>query len=1180
MRLKSLQIKGFKSFANDTVLNFNEDVTGIVGPNGSGKSNIVDAIRWVLGEQKSKELRLESMSDVIFNGTKTKKEAATATVALTFENNKNILPTEYQHVTISRTLFRSGESEYRLNNVVCRLKDITSLLIDTGIGSNSYAIIALGMVDDILDDKDHSRRRMFEQAAGISKYKVRKKETLNKLKSATDDLARIDDLLFEIEGNLKNLEKQAKRAQKYLDTKAEYKNMSIEHAVYSVHQLKNRYKGISDKLLQMQDEYRAGDTTLLQRQAQLEKEKKSNLDQEVVLSGQQRILNELVYKIRNFENERGLLVQKSGFKKQNKEQFQKDIIVYEEEHTRVLNDIQQIDIRLVDENSSFKTITANLETARISYEAIKKTYNDAKISFDNRQKEIQDLEKRLYEFEKNIAICDNTVENHRREIERVQASLSSKVSENKQLQSKFDSLIQEISVKETQLNEMVQSEEKRKSRISKAEHKRDELQDKLNNINRNIDSRQNEHDLLKSMIDNFEGFPESIKFLSEKWNNSIPLLSDVIDVQENYKQAIELFLENYLSYFVTEDIKEAISGITLLKNAQKGKANFFLLNQTETSAETRKIIGLVAALEVVSCDHKYQPLLNHLLHGVYIFSGSIESLDTFDNDITILSLDGTILRQKYTISGGSVGLFEGKKLGRKKNLEKLIQQLTALNKDKNIIAEELEQVKKELVQLKNEDFNSTIEKINKDIQNVTQEKIRLQQNLLSIEQFKSESDIKIKQATGLISETTEKNTAFKKDREALSVRISELSVPQSDGNQDVEGLSNKMSQAAEQFNTSNIAHIRHQNLLSNFVKDKEFKELKLKELSSQLNNTRERLISAERDRIDIEDQLVVVDKELKDLYSEKQGFQSTLSDAEQNFLRAKNVISELEEQIKNLIRNQNQLQHTIQNLKDQFSEQKFQIQSIGERLRIEFQVSINDYINNPVNTDKDFSQMEDELSKFRTKLQSYGDVNPLAVEAYNELKERFDMIHVQRKDILEAQTSLMDTMKEIEKTATSQFMESFEAIRTNFIEVFRSLFTQDDTCDLVLLDASNPLESDIEIIARPKGKKPRSISQLSGGEKTLTATALLFALYLLKPAPFCIFDEVDAPLDDANIQKFNKIIQKFSKESQFIIVTHNKSTMAEVNILYGVYMAEPGVSAVSSVDFRSHRHDPVLERIN
>ncbi|HRO73703.1 MAG TPA: hypothetical protein PK611_08540, partial [Saprospiraceae bacterium] len=227
------------------------------------------------------------------------------------------------------------------------------------------------------------------------------------------------------------------------------------------------------------------------------------------------------------------------------------------------------------------------------------------------------------------------------------------------------------------------------------------------------------------------------------------------------------------------------------------------------------------------------------------------------------------------------------------------------------------------------------------------------------EQFKSESDIKIKQATGHISETTEKNTTFKKDREALSVRITELSVPQSDGNQDVEGLSNKMSQAAEQFNTSNIAHIRHQNLLSNFVKDKEFKELKLKELSSQLNNTRERLISAERDRIDIEDQLVVVDKELKDLYSEKQGFQSTLSDAEQNFLRAKNVISELEEQIKNLIRNQNQLQHTIQNLKDQFSEQKFQIQSIGERLRIEFQVSINDYINNPVNSDKDFSQMED-----------------------------------------------------------------------------------------------------------------------------------------------------------------------------------------------------------------------------
>ncbi|MBK8670084.1 MAG: AAA family ATPase [Saprospiraceae bacterium] len=323
--------------------------------------------------------------------------------------------------------------------------------------------------------------------------------------------------------------------------------------------------------------------------------------------------------------------------------------------------------------------------------------------------------------------------------------------------------------------------------------------------------------------------------------------------------------------------------------------------------------------------------------------------------------------------------------------------------------------------------------------------------------------------------------------------------------------------------------------------------------------------------------IIQLDQELQKFYLEKKNFQSTLGEAEQEYFKARNNIGELEDVIKNLNRSQAQLQQSIQSLKDQFTEQKFQIQSVGERLRIEFNVSINDVVNQEPKSDSDYHQLSEELEKIKIKMQSYGDVNPLAVEAFNEMKERYDNINVQRKDILEAKDSLMDTMKEIENTATGQFMEAFAKVRDNFIDVFRSLFTEDDTCDLILMDPANPLESEIEIIAKPKGKKPKSLSQLSGGEKTLTATALLFALYLLKPAPFCIFDEVDAPLDDANIQKFNKIIQKFSKESQFIIVTHNKSTMAEVNVLYGVYMAEPGVSAVSAVDFRSLKHKPILE---
>jgi chromosome segregation protein len=1182
MRLKSLQIKGFKSFANDTILNFSEDVIGVVGPNGSGKSNIVDAIRWVLGEQKSKELRLEAMSDVIFNGTKTKKEAATALVALTFENNKNLLPTEYQTVTISRTLYRSGESEYRLNNVVCRLKDINTLFLDTGIGSNSYAIIALGMVDDILADKENSRRRMFEQAAGVSKYKIRKKETLNKLKSATEDLNRIDDLLFEIEGNLKSLEKQAKRTQKYLDIKTEYKALSIKHAVHSIAQLKQKYKGISEQLLKDQDVYRVNDITLLRHQAQLEKEKKANLDKELALSDHQKKLNELVFQIRSRESEKGLLTQKLGFKKQNKDMLSKAINENEVELERAKTDALKLDVRLTEENSQLSAIKLTLDKSKSIYDTIKNEYSTAKLSFDIRQKEKQEIERQVFDTEKAIAIHKNNTENNEREIFRITENLASKEKEIVEVKAQFQTYEQSFAIKQEELKHLMGDEANRQQQIATFEQQRDRMQEELNVLNRNLDSKQNEYDLLKSMIDNFEGFPESIKFLNDHWKKDLVILSDILDIEEQYKPAIELFLENYLNHFVVENFGEAIAGINLLKNSQKGKANFFLLDQIPNSRGRTKDQNndLIKATEVVHVAEKYKTLINNLLDGVCLTSNDVNQSQTTQGELTIISTSGTFLKHGFTVSGGSVGLFEGKKTGRKQNLEKLANFLNDHTKSKEELVKQLAEVKRKLADLRASDFNGLIEKIKKELHAIDQDKIRIQHRIDTFNQVKTENDQKIKTAKENIRDLQAKIALADQQLKTLRHRILDLDKPEEGKDKDIDSLSEKMSLASEQYNNDNIQLIRHQNLITNFVKDKEFKDLKISEISSKILVDKQRITSEDRERIDIEDQLIKIESELQQFYVEKKNFQSTLSEAEQDFFKARSIINELDDEIRNLTKIQSQLQHTIQTLKDQFTEQKFQIQAVGERLRIEFNVSINDVVNSEPDQDIDYEQLTGELEKIKSRLQSYGDVNPLAVDAYNEMKERYDHIQVQRKDILEAKDSLMDTMKEIENSATAQFMDAFEKIRVNFIDVFRSLFTDDDTCDLILLDPSNPLESEIEIIAKPKGKKPKSLSQLSGGEKTLTATALLFALYLLKPAPFCIFDEVDAPLDDANIQKFNKIIQKFSSESQFIIVTHNKSTMAEVNVLYGVYMHEPGVSAVSSVDFRNVKHEHILENIN
>jgi len=546
----------------------------------------------------------------------------------------------------------------------------------------------------------------------------------------------------------------------------------------------------------------------------------------------------------------------------------------------------------------------------------------------------------------------------------------------------------------------------------------------------------------------------------------------------------------------------------------------------------------------------------------------------------LISASGTILQQGFTLSGGSVGLFEGKKVGRKKQLEKLAAILEKEQQNKTSLSQRLATAKNDIATQKSANHQSTIEKVKKDLQLADQERIRLQHKLDSYLQVKEEADVKQKGLQKQIQEYETKLSLSEQQLKNLKHKIDLLDQAGDGKGTDMDEIGERMSASSEKFNQDNIALIRQQNLIANFVKDKEFRDVKISELTFKIESDKQKALSEDRERIDIEDQLIKLEKELVGLYAEKKTFQSTLSEAEQEFLKARNKISGLEEDIRTLTKTQSQLQHTIQILKDQFTEQKFQIQAVGERLRIEFQISVNEIINQEPDFSIDYETISEELERMKTRMQSYGDVNPLALEAYNEMKGRYDTMQSQRKDILEAKDSLMDTIRQIEDTATGQFMDSFQRIRENFINVFRSLFTEDDTCDLILLDESQPLESDIEIIAKPKGKKPKSLSQLSGGEKTLTATALLFALYLLKPAPFCIFDEVDAPLDDANIQKFNRIIRKFSKDSQFIIVTHNKSTMAEVNVLYGVYMVEPGVSAVSPVDFRSLKHDPVMTALS
>ncbi|MBC6994300.1 chromosome segregation protein SMC [Neolewinella lacunae] len=1171
MRLRQLEIKGFKSFANTTVVNFDEDVIGIVGPNGSGKSNIVDAIRWVLGEQKGSELRLDKMSSIIFNGTKKKKAGNMASVSLTFDNDKGLLPTEYNTVTITRLLYRSGDSEYRLNGVQCRLKDITSLLLDTGIGSNSYAIIALGMVDDILADKDNSRRRMFEQAAGVSKYKARKRESLQKLKATEDDLDRIEDLLHEINNNLASLEKQAQRARRYLELKAQYREQSLQLTQVKVADLRNDYGKLKGEITAAEDQYRSVDVNIRQLEATLEAEKAQHIDKEKALGERQKLLNELVNELRGLENEKQMLAQRKTFVRRQTEKLQQDITTAGGQLAEYLGQIERMEAQIANERTVETERQEAVNAAEQALAEIRSGHETIKGRLEEGLKAQQQEERNIFELEKRKAINGNQVENFRFQIERNVGEMEDRRGEKESLEASLKELEAEEAVALTALEKLELAETERREALDAATEKVEQLQNDQSKINRGLDARRNEFKLTKSMIDSLEGFPESIRFLSQskQWKEDPQLLSDLVLVDQDYRVAIENYLEGFLNYYVVDNAEEARQAISLLSKSQKGKANFFLLDAIGPYQGGAALLpgGTRLATDVVQVDKTYQPLLDHLLHNVLV-TDSDELPGQPPEGITILSRSGRYIRRPYSVSGGSVGLFEGKKIGRKKNLEVLEKAIAEAEKQVRAVEKELYQERNRLNELRQRRVDKDIQEKQRELSRLQQKRAGLKARVESFANYFGDTEAKNVQLAQQVDAINQANAVIDRDLAKAQATVEALreQLAGTDGN--YRQLSEQLSAASAAYNEQNIQFIRQQNKIQTLEQEVLFRRNRLQELGEQDASNKEQLERLAVESRQFEDQEITLARNLEQMYANRSEYQTTLNAVEQAYFAARTGINNLEDELRRENRRRQDGQILVNQLKEKFTDIKFRIDGISERLKIEFNVGLEELSQLEIpEWVGSVGDLEVKVERLRGRIGNYGEINPLAVEAYDEMKERHDTIAKQRDDIVAAKNTLVKTIKEIEETATVQFLQAFERVRTYFIDVFRSLFTEDDNCDLILLDPEDPLESKIEIVAKPKGKRPTTISQLSGGEKTLTATALLFALYLLKPAPFCIFDEVDAPLDDANIAKFNRIIKKFSKESQFIIVTHNKLTMEAVDTIYGVYTNEQQGSGVIPVQF-------------
>lgn len=1169
MRLKSLEIKGFKSFADKTVLNFDEGITGVIGPNGCGKSNIVDSIRWVIGEHKISNLRSENLESLVFNGSKSRSASGLAEVSLTFENTKNLLPTEFNTVTITRKYYKSGESEYRLNDVACRLKDIHNLFLDTGISTDSYAIIELGMVDDIIKDKDNSRRKMLEQAAGVSIYKTRKKEAKLKLDATEQDLARIEDLLFEINNQLKTLENQAKKAEKYHEIKKEYKEISIELAKAALEGFNITYRDLNEQQQAEVDKRIELETTIAKEEAALEQEKLAFIEKEKQLQQMQHAFNETVERVRNKENEKNLSSQRLGHLKEKKAGLDDFIQKAGGQVTGLIDSIDFTNNQITDEEENLKSLEAKLALLQQDVDKTRAEFDARRAETDHLRRENQSIQRDQFEAEKKVAVADTSIANIQRAINQVEGERTHRKAELEQLEKDKKEKDAELSQKEIDLKQLQEHQELTKDQILQTQNMLEGLRNNLAEENRKLDSRKNEYDLLKSLVDSMEGYPESVKFLhkNKSWIESAPLLSDVLYVKEQYRTAVENVLEPYLNYYVVNNLSEGLQAVRLLDENKKGRANFFMLDKLGEGETHSQPQGTIPALDVVEVDPRYETLARHLLSNVFIAED--DSALEHSNGSVILEKSGKYVKGKFSLSGGSVGLFEGKKIGRAKNLEKLAAGIADQEKVVNELKAVIQQRHNEVISFNEQLKEKTIKETEQDISKLT--------NLLFSISNKIEHLLNSEvNAAGRLDEL---HTQLAANHEAIASTRTDLT----NLNEELGKLAEKMLvveknyadaeqlyvNANNKFNESNLEVTKQQSKIVALLQELEFKKNQLAELQSQVTESNEQLEETGRQIEETAAELSRLEGDLMELLHYKEEEEKRLNEADQAYYNFRNDLQEKESELRLKQRSKEGIDHLLNEIKDKLTELKLQLAGMKERLSVEFRVDLDSIIDEPRTTETPLEELQEKSERMKKRLENMGEVNPTAVEAYTEMKKRYDFILEQKTDLTDAKESLMQTIQEVEATANQQFLDTFNQVRENFQKVFKALFTEDDTADMVMVDPENPADTAIDIQAKPKGKRPSSIGQLSGGEKTLTATALLFAIYLIKPAPFCILDEVDAPLDDANVGKFTNMIRKFSENSQFIIVTHNKMTMSAVDVIYGVTMQEAGVSKLVPVDFRN-----------
>ena len=1181
MYLKRLEMQGFKSFADKTILEFMPGITSVIGPNGSGKSNISDAIRWILGEQSMKSLRGTKTQDIIFAGTQNRKSLGFAEASLIFDNTDGTLPIEYSEVTVTRKIYRSGETGYYINKVPCRLKDIVELFMDTGIGRDGYSIIGQGKIDEILSNKSEDRRHIFEEAAGIVKYRTRKEETEKKLEQTKLNLLRINDILTELEVNLEPLQMQSDKAKKYLNLKEELKNIEVGLFIYNI----EKYKQSLEELTKDEE---IMNSTLNQEEGKLEKikilkeELKERIDEITTqIENMQNIGFESQKEIEKLNSNINVAEAKIASNTENIETYKKEITELEEKIKNLKEEIEQKQTKKDNLKENKEKFENELETKEEELKKLTEKLSSKEIEIEELKKQVEENTDKKYELQSEISMQTANLEYLEKRQKQLDQEISNNISELDRTRMKKEDIAKGFYEIENNRNKVLKSIEEIDNKKQEINNKIKEFDIQIANNTNEMRMKQSRYNFLVETEKEKEGYIKSVKSLltdcekvKELGKGMHGVLANIISVPTEYETAIEMCLGASLQNIITDTEEDAKKLVEHLRKNNLGRASFLPISSVmgkkieNIKGKKAGVVGIAA--DLISCDKKYEQIILNLLGRTVIVDNMQNAINLAKENnysFRIITIEGDIINPSGAITGGSVTKKTVNILGRSREIESLEKEIKKLK-------EKIEKLEKDKEQYESssEDVIEEVQSLEKQLQEIDITYATEKQRVISIDENIEQIQKRIEKLKDEKERAEENKNTIKISKEENEKLIENINKQNEDDQKIIDEFSNANKDSQKYIDDLNFDITNLKISVSSFNES----EVSIEEMTEMINKEIEtHTRNAENKNVQIENASLENSKLKEEIENTKQEIEKVKSQVENSGENIENLKQERIEQNEKLSKKEDEQTEqfkTIEELKAQITKMEVKktkteedITDVINKMWEEYELTPNNAGN--YQKPENVALTQRKVNILRTDIRELGSVNVDSIEEYKNLKDRYDFMCEQRLDLEDTMAKLRKVIQEMTETMKKQFKEKFEVINKNFGEVFKELFGG-GMAEVTLTDEENILECGIDITVQPPGKKLQNMTLLSGGEKAFTAIALLFAILKINPAPFCVLDEIEAALDDVNVYRYAEYLKKFAKETQFLIITHRKGTMEAADTVYGVTMEEKGISKLLSMKLK------------